>query len=68
MQHRKQQYAQPKKQAKELCIIGGEDPSIRFLSNQQRKTERARRSEFHDPHLNGKEQNLDLYSITYFIS
>ena len=44
-QHRNQQYAQPKKQAREPCIIGGEDSSNRFLSNQQRKTERGRRSE-----------------------
>ena len=60
MQHRNQQYAQPKEQTKEPCIIGGEDPSNRFLSNQQRKTDRGRRSEFHDPHLNGKGQNLDF--------
>ena len=60
MQSRNQQYAQPKKQAKELCIIGGEDLSNRFLSNQQRKTERGKKSEFSDPHLNGKGQNLDF--------
>ena len=59
MQSRNQQYAQPKKQEKALCITGGEDPSNRFLSNQQRKTERRGKNEFSDPQLNGKGQNLD---------
>ena len=52
MQSRNQQYAQPKKQEKALCIIGGEDLSNRFLSNQQRKTERRGKNKFCDPQLN----------------
>ena len=52
MQSRNQQYAQPRKQEEALCIIGGEDLSSRFLSNQQRKTERRGKNEFHNPQLN----------------
>ena len=59
-QPRDQQYAQPKKQEKEFCIIGGEDLSNRFLSNQQRKTERRGENGFCDPQLNRKGQNLDF--------
>ena len=38
-QHHATQYAQPEKQTKELCIIGGEYPDNRFLSSNKRKTE-----------------------------
>ena len=41
-QHRPIQYAQPEKQAKEPCIIGGEYPDNRFLSSNKRKTEKEK--------------------------
>ena len=39
-QHCAIQYAQPEKQAKEPCIIGGEYQDNRFLPSNKRKTEK----------------------------
>ena len=36
------QYAQPEKQAKEPCIIGGEYPDNSFLPSNKRKTEKEK--------------------------
>ena len=36
------QYAQPEKQAKEPCIIGGEYPDNRFSIHNKRKTEKEK--------------------------
>ena len=37
------QYAEPEKQAKEPCIIGGEYPDNRFLSSNRGKTEKEKK-------------------------
>ena len=57
MQPRTQQHAQPKKQEKGVCLIGGEDPDNRFLSHHKRKTEEEKERGISQPSIHqGKGQ------------
>ena len=60
-QPRTQQHAQPKKQEKGVCIIGGEDPDNRFLFHHKRKTEEEKERGILQPSIHqGKRTNMSF--------